>query len=359
MSTRRRGGSGTWDKPIVASADAFLAHHIEPMIRASRLLVLLTLASAIASAQDKPAPEKPDDTLTAVVGVSAKIPPNARSAASLGAQRRGTGVLVREGYVLTIGYLVIEAEAIQVAGADGRTVPATLAGYDHSSGFALLKVIGALSAKPLPLGDSTALAEREPAMVVTAAARDSPSLVYVVSRRPFAGNWEYLLDSAIFTYPPVMDWSGAPLIGARGELLGIGSLIVPDAGGPGTQSPGNMFVPVELLKPILEDLIAKGRRNAPARPWLGLNADELRGRLFIGRVSPEGPSERAGLRAEDIVLAVAGQEVATLADFYRKVWARGAAGVEVPIRVLRGAQLRDITVRSIDRVQYFRQSRSY
>ena len=329
------------------------AHDVELMIRANLFLLFLALAFAV-SAQDKP-----EETLGAVVGVSAKIQANARSAASLGAQRSGTGVLVREGYVLTIGYLVIEAEAIQVTGADGRTVPATLAGYDHSSGFALLKVIGALSAKPLPLGDSAALAEREPAMVVTAAARDSPSLVYVVSRRPFSGNWEYLLDSAIFTYPPVMDWSGAPLIGAGGDLLGIGSLIVPDAGGEGTQSPGNMFVPVDLLKPILEDLIAKGRRNAPARPWLGVNADELRGRLFIGRVSPDGPAERAGLKSGDIVLAVGSEEVKTLADFYKRIWERGAAGAEVPLKVLQGVQVRDVTVRSIDRIEYFRPSATY
>lgn len=321
---------------------------IESMIRANTFLLFLALAFAV-SAQDKP-----EETLSAVVGVSAKIQANARSAASLGAQRRGTGVLVREGYVLTIGYLVIEAEAIQITGADGRTVPATLAAYDHSSGFALLKLVGALSAKPLPLGDAGVLGEREPAMVVTAPARDSPSLVYVVSRRPFSGNWEYLLDSAIFTYPPVMEWSGAPLIGARGELLGIGSLIVPDAGGPGTQSPGNMFVPVDLLKPILEDLIAKGRRNAPARPWLGVNADEVRGRLFVGRVSPDGPAERAGLKSGDIVLAVGSEEVKTLADFYKRIWERGPAGAEVPLKVLQGAQVRDVTVRSIDRIEYFR-----
>jgi serine protease Do len=305
------------------------------------------------------AQDKPDETLGAVVAVSAKIQANARSAEALGLQRRGTGALVRPGYVLTIGYLVIEAEEIQVTGADGRTLPATLAGYDHASGFAVLKIIGNFAAKPLSLGDSAALAEREPAMVATATARDSPSLVYVVSRRAFSGNWEYLLDSAIFTYPPVMDWSGAPLIGAKGELLGIGSLIVPDAGAPGTQSPGNMFVPIDLLKPILEDLIAKGRRNGPARPWLGVNTEEIRGRLFVARVSPEGPAERAGLKSGDIVLAVGGEEVTTLAEFYRKVWGRGPAGTDVPLKILQGAQVKELTVRSIDRVEYFRPSKTY
>ena len=320
-----------------------------------RALVLTSaLLAGVAAAQDKP-----EDTLNAVVAVSAKIQANARSAETLGLERRGTGAIVRNGYVLTIGYLVIEAEAIQVTGADGRTLPATMAGYDHASGFALLKLVGNLAAKPLPLGDSAALAEREPAMAVTAAGRDSPSLVYVVSRRPFSGSWEYLLDSAIYTYPALMDWSGAPLIDANGRLLGIGSLIVPDAGGAGTQTPGNMFVPVDLLKPILEDMIAKGKRNGPARPWLGVNADEVRGRLFVSRVSPDSPAARAGLKSGDIVLAVAGEEVTTLAEFYRKIWGRGAAGANVPLKVLQGTSVKDVTVRSIDRNEYFRPSKTY
>ena len=305
------------------------------------------------------AQDKPEDTLAAVVGVSAKIQANARSAETLGLQRRGTGAVVRDGYVVTIGYLVIEAEAVEVSGADGRRLPATVAGYDHASGFAVLKVVGKLAAKPLPLGDSSAIGEREPAMAVTATARDNPSLVYVVSRRQFSGSWEYLLDSAIFTYPAVMDWSGAPLIGAKGELLGLGSLIVPDAPGDGTQSPGNMFVPIDLLKPILGDLIAKGRRSGPVRPWLGINADEFRGRLFVGRVSPDGPAARAGLKGGEIVLAVGNEEVTTLAEFYRKLWGRGPAGTEVTLKVLQGTRIRDVTVRSIDRNQYFRPSNTY
>jgi len=316
-------------------------------------LLILALVASTALGQDKP-----DDTLSAVVAVQAKIQANARSAATLGTQRRGSGALIREGYVLTIGYLVIEAEAVQVTGADGRTVPASVAGYDHETGFGLLKLAGPLAGKPLALGDAAALGERDPAMVA-GSGREGPTLVYVVSRRAFSGNWEYQLDSAIFTYPPVADWSGAPLIGAKGELLGIGSLIVADAGAPGTQSPGNMFVPVDVLKPILADLIASGRRSGPARPWLGVNAEEVHGRLFVSRVSPEGPAERAGLKSGDILLSVGGEEVTKLADFYRKLWGRGAAGAEVPLKILQGAQLRDLRVRSIDRLDYFRPARTY
>jgi S1-C subfamily serine protease len=322
------------------------------------LLSLLALAAAPAFAQDKEKDEAAE-LLSAVVQVKAKILPNARSLATLGPQRQGSGVLVRDGYVLTIGYLVIEAEAIEVVAQDGKAVPATLAAYDHASGFGLLKLIGSLVAKPLPLGDSTVLAEREPTMVASHGGREGVNLVYVVSRRPFSGSWEYQLDSAIYTYPPVQNWSGAALIGAKGELLGIGSLIVPDAGGPGTQSPGNMFVPIDLLKPIFDDLVAKGRAAGPMRPWLGLNAEEMRGRVFVQRVSAEGPAERAGLKGGDIVVGVGSEEVSSLADFYRKVWARGAAGVDVPLRVLQGMQMKEVTVRSIDRIEYFRQKTTY
>lgn len=322
------------------------------------LLLTLALAAAPAHSQDK-SREDAEELLAAVVQVKARILPDARSLATLGPQRQGTGVLVREGYVLTIGYLVIEAEAIEVSGADGKALPATLAAYDHASGLGLLRLVAPLAAKPLPLGDSAALAERDPAMIAAYGGRESLNLVYVVSRRPFSGSWEYQLDAAIYTYPAVQDWSGAALIGPKGDLLGIGSLIVPDAGGAGTQSPGNLFVPVDLLKPVLEDLIARGRPAGAPRPWLGLYTEELRGRLFVQRVAPEGPAERAGLKAGDLVIGVGGEEVGSLAEFYRKLWARGPAGVEVRLRVLQGMQLKDLGVRSMDRLEYFRRKPSY
>jgi len=322
------------------------------------LLAAIAVLPVAAPAQEKP-PTDADETLSAIVRVKARILPGARSAATLGTQREGSGVLIREGYVATIGYLVIESETIEITAADGKSAPATLAGYDHASGFGLLKLLAPLPGKPLALGDSAVLAERDPVMIASYGGRDGVSLVYVVSRRPFSGSWEYLLDAAIFTYPPVMNWSGASLISARGELLGIGSLIVGDAAGAGTQSPGNMFVPVALLKPILQDLIASGRAAGPVRPWLGVNTEELRGRLFVTRVSPQGPADRAGVKSGDIVVAVGGDEVSSLADFYRKIWARGAAGVDVPLRVLQGVQVRELNVRSIDRLEYFRTKPSY
>jgi S1-C subfamily serine protease len=314
------------------------------------LAALAALFAPAAPAQDKSA-EEADQTLSAVVRVKAKILADARSLATLGAQR--------EGYVATIGYLVIEAESVEVTGADGATVPAAVAAYDHASGFGLLRLLAPLAGKPIPLADPAAGAEREPALVASYGGRDGVSVVQVVSRRPFSGSWEYLLESAIFTYPPVMNWSGAALIDAKGRLLGLGSLIVGDAPGAGGQAPGNMFVPASLLAQVLDELIANGRRAGPARPWLGVNAEEMRGRLVVARVSPEGPAERAGLKSGDLLLGVGGEAVSSLADFYRKIWARGNAGIEVPLTVLQGQDVRNVSVRTIDRLEYFRQKRSY
>ncbi len=316
------------------------------------LFCAVILSATLGHAQDKSGEGNPE-TLSAIVRIKTRILPNARSAETLGTAREGSGVLIRDNLVLTIGYLVIEADAIEVVSGAGKVVPATLAGYDHASGFGLLRLVAPIEAKPLPLGDASGLAVRDPVMVAAYGGREGLSLAYVVSRRQFSGSWEYLLESAIFTYPPVMNWSGAALIGPKGDLLGIGSLIVADAMSPGTQSPGNMFVPIDLLKPILKDLIEKGRAG-PVRPWLGMSTEELRGRLFVSRVSPDGPAARAGLQRGDILIGVGGTEVSSLADFYRKVWARGEAGVDVPLKVLQGTQMRDLSVRTIDRVDYLR-----
>jgi S1-C subfamily serine protease len=330
------------------------------MVRRLAISIALVLLAGSSAAQEKGRLEpSAEETLSAIVRVRAKIIPNARSLATLGPQREGSGVMVRPGYVATIGYLVIEAESIEVTGADGKSVPATLAGYDHASGFGLLRLLAPLAGKPMALGDPRSLGERAPALAAAYGGTDGLSVVHVVSRRPFSGSWEYHLDSAIFTYPPVMNWSGASLIGHQGELLGVGSLIVGDAGGGGTQSPGNMFVPIDLLKPILEDLISRGRAAGAARPWLGVYTEEARGRLFVTRVSPESPADRAGLKGGDIVIGVGGDEVSSLADFYRRIWARGAAGVEVPLKVLQGSQVKEVNVRSIDRQEYFRNKSSY
>jgi S1-C subfamily serine protease len=296
----------------------------------------------------------------AIVKVQARALPDARSVATLGAEREGTGIVIdKEGLILTIGYLIIEADEVRISDDRGHTLPAIVVGYDHASGLALVRPITPFEASPLPLGDSARLDESEPVLIVNYSGRSDVTLAYVVSRRLFTGSWEYMLDRAIFTSPPTLNWSGAALIGKDGSLLGVGSLILRDATDADPHLPGNMFVPIELLKPILPDLVKAGRRAGPARPWLGVAADEVQGRLLVTRVSPEGPADRAGVRSGDIILGVGSDAVHSQAEFYRKVWGRGAAGSEIPLRVLQDDDVHEVRIRSIDRFDYFRQKPTY
>jgi S1-C subfamily serine protease len=300
-----------------------------------------------------------EDVLAAVVRVRMTAIPNARSNTTLGTTREGTGVVIDErGYIVTIGYIVIEADSIEITTQDDKTYPATLVGYDHASGFGLLRASVPLGVKPMPMGAADDIAQREPVMVLPAGGREAASLAYVMSKRKFAASWEYLLDTAIFTSPPTMQWAGAALVSREGKLVGIGSLYVRETV-DGAQQPGNMFVPIDLLKPILPDLIAKGRRAGPARPWLGLATEEMHGHLLVTRVSPDGPADKAGIRNGDIVLGVGRDPVTSHEELYRKVWGLGAAGVDVPLRVLQGVDAREMKLRSIDRFQYFKEKPVY
>jgi S1-C subfamily serine protease len=321
------------------------------------------MVAALALLSGAPTATAADDTATAdavrlfdaIVKVETRAVPDARSAASLGREREGTGVVIGEnGLILTIGYLLVEADEVKVVDRAGRTLPARVAGYDHATGFGLVRTVVPIAARPVPLGDSGRLAERDPVMIVNHEGADDVTLAYVVSKRPFTANWEYMLDEALFTAPPALNWSGAALIGKDGRLLGIGSLVVRDAKGDDGALPGNMFVPIDALKPILPDLAKTGRRAGPPRPWLGLAADEAQGRLVVTRVSPDGPADRSGIRAGDIILGVGGVGVRTQAEFYRRVWARGSAGADIPLRVLQGIDVNDISLHSMDRVDYFR-----
>ena len=336
------------------------------IVLVSLMCVLSAVLSAAGTALAQPREEESgglkgaDDLLEAVVRVKTKAVKGARSSATLGEEREGTGVLIDgKGHILTIGYVVMEAQSIEITTRDERTVPAVLAGYDHATGFGLLRALSPLDIKPIALGDAQALPVAEPVMVLPHGGRPAAMLAYVVSRRTFTGSWEYRLERAIFTSPPTMKWAGAALLNREGKLVGIGSLLVRDTVAPGQAVPGNMFIPVDLLKPILGDLIASGRRSGPQRSWLGLATEEVQGHLFVTRVSPEGPADKAGLKRGDIVIGVGNHPVTTHEALYEAMWSVGPAGVEVRLRVLQGAELNEIGVRSIDRNDYFRDRPTY
>jgi S1-C subfamily serine protease len=315
--------------------------------------LLLTIAAAIATAAEVPGTTRPPLTVDAfsVVRIHARAVPEARSRNTLGPEREGTGIVIdSSGLILTIGYLIQEAETVEINAVDGRTTPATVIAYDYATGFGLLRAVKAPAIKPIEFGDSKELADREPVLIV---GFDGVAPAFVVSKRPFAGSWEYLLDEAIFTAPATVNWQGAALVNKEGKLIGVGSLAVGDAMG-GRQLPGNMFVPINLLKPILGNLIAQGKANDKPRPWLGVNTQDLQGKLMITRVSPESPAEKAGLAAGDIILGVRGEQFKGHADFYKKVWSSGDAGSVIALDVLKGTEVRKLDVKSIDRDSYLR-----
>jgi S1-C subfamily serine protease len=295
-----------------------------------------------------------DAALSAVVGLRAEVPEDAFTAGILGTERAGNGVVIREdGLVLTIGYLVTEAETIWLSTAKGTVVAGHPLAYDQATGFGIVQALGRLGLPALKRG-SAAECRRGDAVVVAGFGGRRRSLkARVIAKREFAGYWEYVLDEALFTAPAHPNWGGAAVMDAQGRLLGIGSLLVQEKI-EDKEVQGNMAVPIDLLEPILGDMLRLGRANRPARPWLGLYTTEFNTRLVVAGLAKGGPADRAKVEVGDMVLAVAGQPVAGLADFYRKAWAQGAAGVEVPLTLMRGGERMDAAVRSIDRNDFLK-----
>jgi S1-C subfamily serine protease len=291
--------------------------------------------------------------LEAVVKLSIKAVQDARTAENLGAEREGTGVVFGEkGLIVTIGYLILEADSILVVAGDGRVYPASVVGYDHATGFGVLRA--GIDCRPLEVGSSADVRELATVLVAAHGAAGGASRACVVSRRRFTGWWEYMIEGAIFTAPPRFEHSGAALLDADGRLVGVGSLWVSDALEIGAAFPGNMFVPIDLLKPTLNDLLATGRRREPARPWLGVYSEEVQGHVVVTRVLPQSPAEQAGLARGDIILGVGGQAVGRQSEFYQRLWASGDAGTPVVLHVLHRKSVRQLTVRSMDRMAFLR-----
>lgn len=292
--------------------------------------------------------------LRAVVRIDVTVPPDSQSARTLGTEREGTGVVIdSDGLIVTIGYTIMEAATLQVTTAEGKRYPAETVAYDHVSGFGLLRAGFGFAAPPVRLGDSGPVKTGDMLLVLSRGGSQPVMPVLVASKREFAGYWEYLLDDAIFTTPPLRAFNGAALLDSGGRLIGIGSLIVGEAV-PGRGVPGNMFVPVNALKDILGDLLAYGRRQDEPRPWLGVNLREEQERLLVERVTPDGPAAAAGLRPGDQIVGVGGQRFKGLAEFYRKLWGLGHAGVAVPLEVLRGTTIEPVTVTSGDRTRFLK-----
>ncbi len=299
---------------------------------------------------------RPDDVrfdldrgLAAVVGVRAEIDDDALTATALGTDREGSGVLIEGDLVVTIGYLVTEASSVWLLGEDGQVSPADVVACDQQSGLALLRPLARLALPSLPVGSTALLASGDAVLLASLGGRGATLKAEVLTRREFAGYWEYVLDDAVFTTPAHPLWGGAGLLTTDGRLAGIGSLHVQHLHENGETVTGNLCVPIDLLPPILDDLLRYGRRAGPARPWLGVLVQEVAQHLVISAVYPGCPAARAGIEVGDIVQAVDDQPVDGLADLFRTIWSRGPAGTEIRLLTLRGSEHAQVVVRSVDR----------
>jgi len=288
----------------------------------------------------------------AVVGVNVVAVEDARSIATLGRERQGSGVLIGDdGVVLTIGYLILEADQVELVAGDGRHIPARVVAYDQASGFGLVQALAPLGIAPAPLGVSAAVASDEPLLFASGGDERDLSLARMVSRRPFSGYWEYYIEGAIFTAPARTDHSGAGLFNAKGELVGVGSLVVGNASdGSGPAMRGNMFVPVDLLKPILAELKSRGSSRNSSRAWLGLNCVEVGGQVHVVRLAADSPAEAAGVEPEDVIVAVDGVRVGDLASMYRTLWRGDRPDRDVVLEILRDGETLRLQVHAVDRM---------
>jgi S1-C subfamily serine protease len=290
--------------------------------------------------------------LRSVVTVRSSVPEDAFTAATLGTRREGSGVVIREnGLVLTIGYLITEAEEVWLTSDDGHLFPAHALAYDQETGFGLVQALGQLRLPALDFGDAAKAKVGEPVVLADGIGRSVQA--NIVAKQEFAGYWEYLLDEAIFIAPAHPSWGGAALVGADGKLLGIGSLLL-QMSRDGETADINMAVPIDLLPPILDDLLTRGQVSRPPRPWLGAFSAESDGKVVVMSVAKGGPAAQAGLRPGDVISDIRDGEVDGLADFYRKVWRSGPAGVEVPMRVVRAGRETWLRVKSADRSSFLR-----
>jgi S1-C subfamily serine protease len=294
--------------------------------------------------------------LSSVIGLHAIIPSDAFTADTLGVERAGNGVLIDDGLVLTIGYLITEAETIWLHLGDGRVVEGHALAYDQETGFGLVQALGRIELPTLPIGSSDKVEVGERVVVGGAGGRTRSVAARIAAKQEFAGYWEYVLDEAIFTYPAHPNWGGTALISSAGELAGIGSLQVERTREQGSEHL-NMIVPIDLLKPILNDLRRFGRVDKPVRPWLGLYSTEIEDKIIVVGIAPKGPAARAELKTGDVVLEVAGERVSTLAEFYRKFWSLGDAGVEVPLTLYREGVTFECAVNSSDRARFLKTPR--
>jgi S1-C subfamily serine protease len=294
-----------------------------------------------------------DTALDAVVQLRSNIPDDAFTAPLLGTERGGNGVVIREGLVLTVGYLITEASTIWLTTNKGTVAGAFPLAYDQNTGFGLVQPLTKLNVRPIEIGSAAACRVGENVVLASHGGPAHALKASIFAKREFAGYWEYVLDEAVITSPAHPRWSGAALLDPRGRLIGIGSLLV-QVEADGREAQANMFVPIDILEPLLDRLAHPSRSAGPARPWLGMYTQEANGSIVVIGTAHDGPADKAGVQQGDLVLGVATTRVRRLGEFFKLIWRQGPAGVEVPLSIARDGDVLRISVKSADRNDFLK-----
>ncbi|MDA0237128.1 MAG: S1C family serine protease, partial [Proteobacteria bacterium] len=287
--------------------------------------------------------------VNSVVKVRTAISAEAFTADILGTERIGSGVLINEhGLILTVGYLLTEAESVWITTNLNQSVAGHVVAYDQATGLGLIQALGKLHIEPSNLETSNLMKPSDDVYFVSHGGLEHALHSKIVRVDEFAGYWEYVLDEAIYTSPPHPQWGGAAIFNGRGHVIGIGSLFLQEVF-EGQSQQGNLAIPTHLLEPILSDLLEFGRPLTPARPWIGMYTVEIGGKLIVSSLARYGPAELAGILQGDQIISIGEDKTSTLANFFRSVWNLGSAGVSVPLNINREGNYLQFIINSVDR----------
>jgi len=320
------------------------------------LLVLCALWLGVGSSIAEPTA---DQFATALVSIESTINPDGRTVALLGDNRSGTGVMIdSHGLIVTVGYLLLEASEVRISFYNGVQVPATVVAIDAQSGLALVQVAEGYAGElpditPVKLGQSALVVKDDRVIVLPANGLEAAASVRIHSAREFSAPWEYLLENALYTMPPVRNFSGAALINREAELIGIGTLALQNItdSDDGTV-PGNLFIPVDLLTSRLGTMLTQSVKQVEPsdRAWLGLMVDEM---LSVTRVLDASPAMEAGIQAGDIILGINDNHVVSRANLYRSLWSTVSVADDVALLVSRAGKLTPLKAKPVYRSSWF------
>jgi S1-C subfamily serine protease len=289
--------------------------------------------------------------LSSVVHIHTEVPSAHPSTRILGDERMGTGTVVDpSGLILTVNYVVMGGETIQVTLARGRALRAEIVAQDFEVGLALLRVKRqGLPAAPVTASESLTRGDPVFALGSTGPRERRVAGGLVTYLGEFEAYWEYLLDRGIVSSAANPGFGGGPLFTLSGKMVGVVSLNLNEI------ARSSLAIPVECYLRNQEEFVRFGRVvSRPQRAWLGVFAHVLEEGVVVAGLVPNGPGARSGIQEGDLIVSLDAREVPTRKDLYLSLW-RHAPGEKMTLEVMRDNQVRRLSVTAGDRADFYKQ----